>query len=186
MPQTWLNTVGPSFTRCSLKMDGLPLGPAEQSGEPPPVGDAAAERACNVPATPKQFFSSDGFSRLHLKEKQSLLEFHKEWRNLMTRTKLLSASLFAAAMLAAPAMARESYVTSRHLAEDANASASPTARHFDGHLYIPTPRAHASLPAPRTGKIAMSAITRLYAEVGSALSAEMRLSRKPNPTCGAS
>ena len=28
---------------------------------------------------------------------------------------------------------------------------------------------------PRTGKIAMSAITRLYAEVGSALSAEMRL-----------
>ena len=70
----------------------------------------------------------------------------------MTRTKLLSAALFAAAMLAAPAMARENHVASRHLAEDANASASPTARHFDGHLYIPTPRAHAFLPAPPDGE----------------------------------
>ena len=39
---------------------------------------------------------------------------------------------------------------------------------------------------PQTEKIATSVITRMYAEVGSALSAEMRLSRKPNPTCGAS
>ena len=70
----------------------------------------------------------------------------------MTRTKLLSAALFAAAMLAAPAMARESHVTSRHLAEDANAGASPTARYFDGHLYIPAPRAHAFLPAPPDGE----------------------------------
>ena len=76
----------------------------------------------------------------------------------MTRTKLLSAALFAAAMLAAPAMARESHVTSRHLAEDANAGASA---HF--------------LQRPRTEKIATSVITRMYVEVGSALSAEMRL-----------
>ena len=40
------------------------LGLAEQSGEPPLVGDAAAERACNVPATPKQCFNGDGFGRL--------------------------------------------------------------------------------------------------------------------------
>ena len=70
----------------------------------------------------------------------------------MTRTKLLSAALFAAAMLAAPAMAREGHVTSRHLVEDANAGASPTARYFDGHLYIPAPRAHAFLPAPPDGE----------------------------------
>jgi hypothetical protein len=41
----------------------------------------------------------------------------------MTRTKLLSAALFAAAMC-----------------------------YFDGHLYIPAPRAHAFLPAPPDGE----------------------------------
>jgi hypothetical protein len=56
-----------------------PLGPAEQSGEPPLVGDTAAERVCNVP---KQFFNGDGFGRLlSQKEAQSLLAFHTEWRN---------------------------------------------------------------------------------------------------------
>ena len=45
----------------------------------------------------------------------------------MSKLKLLSAALIAAAMLATPAMARTSHVTS--LAEHANASASPTAHH---------------------------------------------------------
>jgi hypothetical protein len=45
----------------------------------------------------------------------------------MTKLKLLSAALIAAVMLAAPAVARESHVTSRHLAEDANASITPGA-----------------------------------------------------------
>ncbi|SRR6267142_2377183 len=48
----------------------------------------------------------------------------------MTKLKLLSAALFAAAMLATPAMARESHITSRHRAEDADASATPGARYI--------------------------------------------------------
>jgi hypothetical protein len=51
----------------------------------------------------------------------------------MTKSKLLSAALIAAAMLATPAMARTNHVTSRHLAADANASASPTAHHIHIH-----------------------------------------------------
>jgi hypothetical protein len=50
----------------------------------------------------------------------------------MTKLKFLSAALIAAAMLATPAMARESHVTSRHLAEDANASTMPGARYVGG------------------------------------------------------
>src|SRR6267154_1159857 len=40
----------------------------------------------------------------------------------MTKLKLLSAALIATAMIATPAMARQSHVTSRHLVEDANAT----------------------------------------------------------------
>jgi hypothetical protein len=68
----------------------------------------------------------------------------------MTKPKLLSAALIAAAMLATPAMARES-VTSRHLAENANASASPTARYIDGRVCIPAPRVGAFATAPWGG-----------------------------------
>jgi hypothetical protein len=49
----------------------------------------------------------------------------------MTKLKFLSAALIAAAMLATPAMARESQVNSRHLALDANASTAPGARSAD-------------------------------------------------------
>jgi hypothetical protein len=48
----------------------------------------------------------------------------------MTKSKLLSAALIAAAMLATPAMARTSHVTSRHLAVDANAGVFPTAHYI--------------------------------------------------------
>src|SRR5258708_38853742 len=50
----------------------------------------------------------------------------------MTELKLLAAALIATAMLAAPAMARESYVTSRHLAGNANATNTPGARYIGG------------------------------------------------------
>src|SRR5258705_6675037 len=50
----------------------------------------------------------------------------------MAKLKFLSVALIAAAMLATPAVARESNVTSRHLAEDANASTTPGARHIGG------------------------------------------------------
>ena len=69
----------------------------------------------------------------------------------MTKLKLLSAAMIAAAMLATPAMARTSHVTSRHRAEDANASASPTARHIDGRAGIP-PRVGAFPAAPPDGE----------------------------------
>jgi hypothetical protein len=49
----------------------------------------------------------------------------------MTRLKLLSAALIAAAMLAAPATARESHAGVRRLAETANASTAPGARYMD-------------------------------------------------------
>jgi hypothetical protein len=69
----------------------------------------------------------------------------------MTKLRLLSAALIAAAMLATPAMARTSHVTSRHLAEDANASASPTARYVDGRVGIRAPRIRAFATAPLDG-----------------------------------
>jgi hypothetical protein len=69
----------------------------------------------------------------------------------MTKSKLLSAALIAAATLATPAMARTSHVTSRHRARDANASASPTARYIDGRVGISAPRVGAFPPAPPHG-----------------------------------
>jgi hypothetical protein len=70
----------------------------------------------------------------------------------MTKLKLLSAALIAVAMLATPAMARTSHVTSRHHAKDANASASPTARYIDGRVGISAPRVGAFPPAPPDGE----------------------------------
>ena len=70
----------------------------------------------------------------------------------MTKLKLLSAALIAAAVLATPAMARTNHVTSRHRAEDAYASASPTARYIDGRVGISAPRVGAFPPAPPGGE----------------------------------
>lgn len=66
----------------------------------------------------------------------------------MTKLKLVSAALIAAAMLTTPAMARKSHVTSRHLAEDAKASTTPGARYIDGHLCYPAPRVGAFASQP--------------------------------------
>jgi hypothetical protein len=69
----------------------------------------------------------------------------------MTKIKLLSAGLIATAMLAMPAMARESYAAKRHVAVEANASASPTARYIDGRGCIPAPRVGAFATEPWGG-----------------------------------
>src|SRR3982074_3231628 len=79
------------------------------------------------------------------------LAFHIQWRNRMTKLKLLSASLIAAATLPTPAMAREGHVTSRRGAEQPNASASPTARYIDGRVCIPAPRVGAFATQPWGG-----------------------------------
>jgi hypothetical protein len=64
----------------------------------------------------------------------------------MTELKLLSAALIGAALLATPAMARPTHVTSRHLAENANASAAPGARYVDGRACAPAVGAFATQP----------------------------------------
>jgi hypothetical protein len=65
----------------------------------------------------------------------------------MTKFKLLSAGFIAAAMLAAPAMARENHMTSRHL-ESAAVSAPAGARYVDGQVCIPAPRVGAFATQP--------------------------------------
>ena len=66
----------------------------------------------------------------------------------MTKLRLLSAALIAAATLATPAMARESQVNSRHLALDANASVAPAARSIDGRACHLAPAVGAFATAP--------------------------------------
>jgi hypothetical protein len=66
----------------------------------------------------------------------------------MTKLKLLSAALIAAATLASPAMARESQVTSKHRALDAFASTTPAMRYVDGRLCHPAPAVGAFATAP--------------------------------------
>ena len=66
----------------------------------------------------------------------------------MTKLKLLSAALIAAAALATPAMARESAVASRHVAVDANASTASNARYFDGRSCVPAPAVGAFATQP--------------------------------------
>ena len=66
----------------------------------------------------------------------------------MTKFKLLSAALIAAAMLATPAMARESHVASRHLTLDANASIAPGAPSTEERLCHRAPAVGAFATAP--------------------------------------
>jgi hypothetical protein len=81
-------------------------------------------------------------------EEPNPLGFHIQWRNRMTKLKLLSAALIAAAALATPAMARESGVASRRVAADANASAAPSARYADGRFCTPVPAVGAFATQP--------------------------------------
>jgi hypothetical protein len=66
----------------------------------------------------------------------------------MTKLKLLSAALIAAATLATPAMARESGVASPRPAEQASASTTSGARYTDGRLCTPAPSVGAFATQP--------------------------------------
>jgi hypothetical protein len=66
----------------------------------------------------------------------------------MTKLRLLSTALITTAMLATPAMARKSHITSQRLAEDANASVMPGARSIDGHPCRLAPRVGAFATQP--------------------------------------
>ena len=61
----------------------------------------------------------------------------------MTKLKLLSAALIAAAMLATPAMARESHVALQH-----RAKATAGERYIDGRLCQPAPAVGAFATQP--------------------------------------
>jgi hypothetical protein len=66
----------------------------------------------------------------------------------MTKLKLLSAALIAAATLATPAMARESGVASPRPAEHASASTTSSARYTDGRFCTPAPAVGAFATQP--------------------------------------
>jgi hypothetical protein len=66
----------------------------------------------------------------------------------MTKLKLLSAGLVAAAMIATPALAREGYAASRHVAVDRDDNAAPAARYVDGRVCYPAPRVGAFATQP--------------------------------------
>ena len=68
----------------------------------------------------------------------------------MTKSNLLLAPLLAVAVLATPVTARTSHATSRHLADGANASASPTAN-SNGPVGIRVPHVRTFAPAPSDG-----------------------------------
>jgi hypothetical protein len=65
----------------------------------------------------------------------------------MTKPKILATALIAAAMLATPAMARETHVT-RHLADRTNATTVPDEGYVDGRACIPAPRVGAFASQP--------------------------------------
>ncbi|WP_166296486.1 hypothetical protein V5279_19300 [Bradyrhizobium sp. 26S5] len=68
----------------------------------------------------------------------------------MTNVKLLSAAFIAVAMIASPAMARETHAVSRHVAE-AGVAARNEPVYVDGRACIPAPRVGAFATAPWTG-----------------------------------
>jgi hypothetical protein len=69
----------------------------------------------------------------------------------MTKSKFLSAAFVAAALLATPAMAHTSHVTSLHRAEDANASAFAADRYTSGPVGVRAPHVGALAMAPSEG-----------------------------------
>jgi hypothetical protein len=68
--------------------------------------------------------------------------------NCITKLKLLSAALIAAAVFATPAMARKGHVTSRHLAQDTKVGTTPSACYIDERSCHLTPRVGAFVTAP--------------------------------------
>lgn len=69
----------------------------------------------------------------------------------MTNLKLLSTGLIAVAMLATPAMARESGHATKRVAMEANASATDAPFYSGNRACVPAPRVGAFATAPWTG-----------------------------------
>ena len=72
----------------------------------------------------------------------------------MATLKLLSAALFAAAVIAAPAMARQHHVTSRHSTDSAYASPESYAVAPPDAAYAYRAYGYRCVPAPRVGSFA--------------------------------
>jgi hypothetical protein len=70
----------------------------------------------------------------------------------MTKLKVMSAALIAAAMFALPAVARTSHEPSRYVAGNINSSTLPTTSVVHGHVGISAPSVGAYLPAPPDGE----------------------------------
>ena len=66
----------------------------------------------------------------------------------MTQSKLLTAGLIAAAMLASPVVAREHHPSAQRLAQDAYASAPDGAPYVAGRFCTPAPRVGAFAGQP--------------------------------------
>ena len=71
----------------------------------------------------------------------------------MVKLKLLSAALFAAAVITAPAMARESHLTSRYVTQNGYAGIAPGTA-YGAAPYAPGTFAYVCVPAPRVGQFA--------------------------------
>jgi hypothetical protein len=69
----------------------------------------------------------------------------------MTTIKLLSAGLIVTAMLATPAIARESHVAKRYVAGESDTRTPPNAGYIYGHFGIPA-QAAGELPTPPDGE----------------------------------
>jgi hypothetical protein len=66
----------------------------------------------------------------------------------MTKSRLLTAGLIAAAMLATPVAAREHHPSARQLAEGADVSAPSAPLYIDGRICYPAPRVDAFAGQP--------------------------------------
>jgi hypothetical protein len=66
----------------------------------------------------------------------------------MTKSKLLTAGLIAAAMLAGPVAAREIHPVARQVAEGADVNALSAAPYVDGRACVPVPRVGAFATQP--------------------------------------
>src|SRR5882757_10468192 len=81
---------------------------------------------------------------------QNVLACRIERKSSMTKIKLLSAGLIAAAMLATPAMARENYVAKRHVqeanGENINLEKYPNQDALNGGALTPAGRMGLELP----------------------------------------
>jgi hypothetical protein len=78
----------------------------------------------------------------------NIIGFSNPWRNGMTKSKLLTAGLIAAAMLASPVVAQENHPGARYHARAADVGALSGAPYIDGRVCVPAPRVGAFAGQP--------------------------------------